>query len=173
MFNEVKETPRLQDSTEVSPYKAFETEKTAIEKNSIEKIATRCENLAGKPHPDTGVMYVKNPIVYDGKLYEVFPKFESKFDTRLPKELYQCSDAKQFSYCTKELAKAIEKKPDLAEQFTDRQLEYIKEGRPYISGLTWHHNEVPGKMQLISSDIHSRTPHTGGRSVWGGGPTCR
>lgn len=38
---------------------------------------------------------------------------------------------------------------------------------PY--GFTWHHTEVPGRMQLIPSDIHDSARHRGGQSIWGGG----
>ena len=36
-------------------------------------------------------------------------------------------------------------------------------------GYTWHHDAEVGKMQLVESDIHMKTGHTGGRTVWGGG----
>ena len=51
--------------------------------------------------------------------------------------------------------------------------EQIKNGEPRISGLTWHHNEIPGKMQLVDATEHSTCRHTGGRSIWGGGSDCR
>ena len=57
--------------------------------------------------------------------------------------------------------------------FTPRQLEQIRNGEPRISGKTWHHNEVPGKMQLVDSDEHDICRHTGGRSIWGGGSEYR
>ena len=40
-------------------------------------------------------------------------------------------------------------------------------------GYTWHHNEEKGKMQLVDTDIHSQTRHTGGRNIWGGGTENR
>ncbi|MFC9710477.1 HNH endonuclease [Paenibacillus sp. NPDC056933] len=30
---------------------------------------------------------------------------------------------------------------------------------------TWHHTEVPGKMQLVPFCIHNITTHNGGRST--------
>ena len=56
---------------------------------------------------------------------------------------------------------------------TPRQLEQIKNGEPRISGLTWHHNEVLGEMQLVNAEEHGICRHTGGRSIWGGGSDCR
>lgn len=64
---------------------------------------------------------------------------------------------------------AAERMPELYEAHDEE----IKNGEPRISGLTWHHTEHPGQMQLIDSDVHSKCRHTGGRSVWGGGSECR
>lgn len=135
-------------------------------------INTINEGLAGKACE--GVKYIKHTFMLNGEKVEgVFPKFDSKFETRLPKELRTASDTEQFKYCTQKLAEQIEKNPELAKQFTQRQLEQIQNREPRISGLTWHHNEIPGKLQLIDADIHSRCRHTGGRSIWGGGSDCR
>lgn len=85
----------------------------------------------------------------------------------------EASDAQQFSHCTKKLAQKLEGNSTLEGRFTPRQLEQIRDGAPRISGLTWHHTEHPGVMQLVDSDIHSKCRHTGGRNVWGGGSECR
>jgi len=46
------------------------------------------KDLEGKKHPDTGVPFVRKIIDLGYKKVEgVFPVFESKFDTYLPKEL--------------------------------------------------------------------------------------
>lgn len=50
---------------------------------------------------------------------------------------------------------------------------FVLNGEPRISGLTWHHTEHPGVMQLVNSNVHSMCRHTGGRSIWGGGSDCR
>ncbi|MFZ5553759.1 MAG: HNH endonuclease, partial [Bacteroidota bacterium] len=34
-------------------------------------------------------------------------------------------------------------------------------------GYTWHHHQETGRMQLVDSEIHSQTGHTGGYSMWG------
>ncbi|MFD0050074.1 HNH endonuclease [Actinomycetes bacterium NPDC127524] len=36
-------------------------------------------------------------------------------------------------------------------------------------GYTWHHSEVPGKLELVDEEIHAETGHTGGRELWGDG----
>ena len=55
------------------------------------------------------------------------------------------------------------------------QLEAILEESPRIPGLTWHHHQQKGLLQLVDSEIHARNqnPHTGGRSIWGGGKEAR
>ena len=135
-------------------------------------ISTINENMKGKSIND--VKYDSKEIKLNGEKYEgVFPQFKSKIDIYLPKELQKASDAEQMRYCTKEVAKRVDRDPNFAKKFTPRQLEQIRKGEPRISGLTWHHNEEPGKMQLVDADKHSAARHTGGRSLWGGGSDSR
>ena len=137
-------------------------------------ISTINEGLEGQTYPGTNVEYRRRTFTLNGKKVEgVFPRFESKFDTTLPKDLLNASDTEQFKYCTQKLAKRIESDHKFAAQFTPRQIEQIKNGEPRISGLTWHHNELPGRMQLINANVHNTCRHTGGRSIWGGGADCR
>lgn len=142
--------------------------------NDIEYLKTYKDDLEGKTHPETGVPYVKKIVEADGKKIEgVFPEFNSKFDTKLPSEMYKATDEKQFKYCTERLAEQIKNDPELEKQFTQRQIEQIISGYPRISGLTWHHNETPGKMQLVNAETHAASGHTGGKSIWGGGSEYR
>lgn len=32
--------------------------------------------------------------------------------------------------------------------------------------ITWHHHEEAGRMQLVESNVHAKTGHTGGFSLW-------
>jgi hypothetical protein len=34
-------------------------------------------------------------------------------------------------------------------------------------GLTWHHHQDVGRMQLIDEDFHASVAHLGGNSLWG------
>lgn len=137
-------------------------------------IPTINEGLVGKTYPGTNVEYRKRTFKLNGERVEgVFPVFNSKFDTSLPMNLRTASDMEQFRYCTQQLAKRIEMNPEIATRFTPRQLEQIKNGEPRISGLIWHHNEIPGKMQLVDANEHNICRHTGGRSIWGGGSNYR
>lgn len=67
----------------------------------------------------------------------------------------------------------MKKHPEEGKNFTKKQLEDIRNHRDQIEGLTWHHHQEPGKMQLVPSDIHGPTKHTGGRAIWGGGGKYR
>ena len=152
--------------------KAFENTKNEVK--SPRQITTINEGFSGQKYPGTNVEYRKHAFMVNGVKSEgVFPKFDSKFDTMLPKDLRTASDTAQFKYCTEKLAKKIEINPELGKNFTPRQLEQIKNGEPRISGLTWHHNEIQGKMQLVDAAEHNICRHTGGRSIWGGGAAYR
>lgn len=169
--SEIKELSKTSGETG-NTTKAFENKKNEV--GSPRHISTINEGLAGKKCPGTNVEYKKHTFIMNGEKVEgVFPEFDSKFDVRLPKGLRTASDTEQFKYCTKQLAARLERDPGLAGQFTPRQLEQIKNGEPRISGLTWHHNEIPGKMQLVDAAVHSSCRHTGGRSIWGGGADRR
>lgn len=170
-IREVQELPKSASDVGKKT-KAFENTRNEI--MSPRHITTINEGLAGQTHPDTNVVYRKHTFMLNGEKVEgIFPKFDSKFDTILPKDLRNASDTEQFKYCTQKLAKQIENNPELAKQFTPRQLEQIKNSEPRISGLTWHHNEIPGKMQFVDATEHNAYRHTGGRSIWGGGSDCR
>ncbi len=161
--------------------KAFENVKGGVQEMSKatndlrpRHISTINEGFMGNTYLGTNVEYRKHVFMLNGERVEgVFPKFNSKFDTVLPKNLRNASDTEQFRYCTQALKNQIGKNSELAKQFNSRQINQIKDGAPRISGLTWHHNEVPGKMQLVNDVEHSTCRHTGGRSIWGGGSDYR
>lgn len=152
-----------------------ENARDAGENDNVEKIHCRNEELEGKTHPETGIPFEKKTIEVDGVKKEgVFADFDevSVFNTELPEDMYEASDNKQFGYCNEKLKEAIEQNPELAEQFTEEQLEQIMNGET-PDGYTWHHDAEPGKMQLVPTEVHQKTGHTGGRVVWGGGSENR
>lgn len=140
------------------------------ETKSTKEIQTRNESLEGKTHPETGVPFERKTVKdADGnEVTGVFPEFDSTFDAQLPEDLYQGTDKEQFSECNKQLKEKVENNPEFAKKFTPEQLEQIKNGDT-PDGYTWHHNEETGKMQLVDSDVHTKTGHTGGKTIWGGG----
>ncbi|WP_245855886.1 HNH endonuclease [Paenibacillus rigui] len=65
----------------------------------------------------------------------------------LPEYLWKASDSEQFKWLD----------------------EAIGGNRP---GMTWHHTEIPGKMELVETGIHDIVPHNGGRTtgMWADAP---
>ncbi len=137
-------------------------------------IKTINDGLVGQKHPETGVRYIKKVVETDTgeKVEGVFPQFESKFSVQLPESLQKVPDRTQFAECNKKLKESLEKNPKLKKKFTKDQLADIDEGIT-PEGYTWHHNEERGKMQLVDTEVHSKTRHTGGRNIWGGGTENR
>lgn len=134
------------------------------------EIHTRNEDLEDENHPVTNVPFERKTVTDSegNEVDGVFPVFDSEYDAQLPESLYEASDKEQFAECNKQLKEAVEKDPELAKKFTPEQLEQIKNGDT-PDGYTWHHNEKTGKMQLVDSDTHAKTGHTGGKTIWGGG----
>ena len=140
----------------------------------IRTIKTIRDDLAGKTHEETGIIYVEKVVETDKgeKVKGVFPVFDSKFEAHLPDELLKATDKVQFAECNKQLSKAIANDPELKKKFSAEQIEQIKDGVT-PEGCTWHHNEEKGKMELVDFKIHYDTRHTGGKSIWGGGSDYR
>ena len=71
-----------------------------------------------------------------------------------------------------DLKNKVEFNQELRNKFDEIQLEQIMNGET-PDGYTWHHNAEVGKMQLVDTETHQKTGHTGGRKIWGGGKQCR
>lgn len=159
------------------PDRAEGIEGCMINDEGVIKYPCRNEELAGKEHPVTGVKYEKRIVEIDGyKVEVVMPEFDSEFDAQLPEELCLAKDKEQFKESNKQLYEAIQKDPELAKKFTPEQIEQIKDGIKTGSapdGYTWHHDAERGKMQLVDSDTHGDSRHTGGKTLWGGGSDYR
>jgi hypothetical protein len=151
-------------------------ENSSLETLKVQNIETINSKLEGTLHPETKVPLERKTVeLLDGsKIDAVFPDFREyrQFEVKLPDNLLKASDNIQFDYCNEKLKESYDKGTINIENFTDRQLEQINNvDKP--EGLTWHHNEDIGKMELIPSDIHQATAHTGGKSIWGGGKEAR
>ena len=114
-------------------------------------------------------LFERRLVQVGDKLYEVVvPKFDSVFDAQLPVDKLKESDPKQFKECNEQLKEAISNNQELRGHFDDEQIEQIENGDT-PDGYTWHHDAEVGKMQLVDTEIHQKTGHTGGRCIWGGG----
>lgn len=106
-FKETVETKEISGPEKSKLSTAFENEK----KSDVRSVQTVEPNinaeLEGKKYPGTNVEYKRVRVQVDGVKKEgVFPQFEAKDVERLPKNMYQASDAQQFSHCTKKLAQS-------------------------------------------------------------------
>ena len=141
-------------------------------------VITRNETLENDMHPITGVRFERQVVeLRDGEKIEgVFPKFESIFDAKIPENLYLQPDRVQFRECNRQLTQELEKNSELKKMFSEEQLEQIRDGvydGTAPDGYVWHHDAEAGKLQLVDFETHSRTGHTGGRSLCGGGSNSR
>ncbi|ODS30854.1 MAG: hypothetical protein SCARUB_04039 [Candidatus Scalindua rubra] len=151
-------------------------ENSSLETLEAQGIETINSSFEGTIHPDTGVPFEKKIIEnIDGhKITGVFPNFKEvrEFATKLPDNLLQETDKIQFDHCNEKLKDSYDKGTINADNFTERQLQQINNGdKP--DGFTWHHTEDKGRMELVKSDIHQASAHTGGKSIWGGGKEAR
>jgi len=104
-----------------------------------------------------------------------FPEFNSKFDTVIGDEhIGSGKDKLHFEAANKNLAKQLKDNPNLAKEIglTDEQVNFFLKEPPEKmapDGLTWHHHQDTGRMQLVDRVEHDTFKHTGGMSIWGGG----
>ncbi|MGD8926178.1 MAG: HNH endonuclease, partial [Thioalkalispiraceae bacterium] len=139
------------------------------------KIEADAVNIQMPKGAEKGKAFTKNghTINYDD---DGFPVFDSKFDTVLDDtQLNSKKPGEHFKEANKALREELKKNPDLAKELglTDKQTAWFMKD-PAVQkppkGLTWHHHQDTGRMQLVDEKIHSTfKPHTGGMSIWGGG----
>jgi len=142
--------------------------KCTIDADGVIHYRTDNCHLEGKTE-ENGVPYERKRVTINGVTIEgVFPVFDSKFDTYLPKEHEKSPDYAR--YCNEQLKAKVLEDPEFAKQFTQEQLDAIMAGKT-PKGYQWHHNEEKGKMQLVKVEDHDKrrggAAHTGGNALWG------
>lgn len=114
--------------------------------------------LAGRSHPVTG-------IPFDSRGLPIFDNVAA-FDTRLSGRQFQAASyAQQMEMATRDLWAAIQRGEVSASSFTRSQLQQIQRGTAKIDDFTWHHHQDLGRMQLVPTQIHSKTAHAGGAAM--------
>lgn len=83
-------------------------------------------------------------------------------------ELFVENAAKEFKYCNSKLANEVKVNSKIGEKFTPEQLAQIGANKA-PNGFTWHHTEEVEIIQLVKSDVHDKSRHTGGKAIWDGG----
>ena len=103
MFKEVQETDKPIETEKQRLSTAFENNKKN-EGGETRHLKTINEQYEGQKYPGTDVEYKYERIQVNGEKVEgVFPQFESKDVERLPRKMWESSDAQQFSFCTQML----------------------------------------------------------------------
>jgi hypothetical protein len=113
-------------------------------------------------HPITKVRY--NRLGY--------PIFKKSANCKIPSSLLFENDTTQFNNCNARLLKGINKSSELRKRFSAEQINEIQHNKT-PTGYVWHHNQKSGVLELVDRELHKKTTHTGGRSIWGGGQDNR
>ncbi len=104
-----------------------------------------------------------------------FITLDHKFDTTISKKyIGSGKELEHFQAANKNIRDALKQNPKLANEMrlTDDQIKFFMKDPSLKSrppGLTWHHHQDIGRMQLVNRQPHGSFSHTGGMSIWGGG----
>lgn len=113
--------------------------------------------MANKTHPKTKVRF-------DSK---GFPKFKSYYTVKLQKRYYRKTREQHFYIANKIIYKNILSSSRLRAKFSKKEIKEFSQGET-PSKYTWHHHQDAGVLQLVEYEVHSKTSHIGGYSIWGG-----
>lgn len=142
-----------------------------VSETVIERVKTINEELLGKKHPETGVKFILKKFTDDAGVIKegVVPDFKSKFpDLKLPKSLWKGTHKQHEVEVGRQLKELNENSPKLFKGMNNDQLSQVKNGE-IPDGYTIHHDLPNGTIKLVDADIHAKTNHTGGMSLWGKG----
>lgn len=136
-----------------------------------DSMTTINQALKDKLHPETDVPYRESSVCLpDGSIVTgVFPEFSPDVEVQLDRNDnndYKGSRVSHEIQANIKLHEVIVDEPSLSGRFTGEQLQQIRDGET-PDGYTWHHHEQPGRMQLVDSNTHRDTRHTGGYAIWG------
>lgn len=141
-----------------------------------QEISTLNAHLDDQYHPVTGVLFDNKQITLPtGETVEgTFPIFPAQFEVVLPEDMYLASDDIHNNYANQAIYETIVHNPQQIDEMglTSSDIQLLAEGKT-PEGYTWHHHEEPGVLQLVDSDLHNQTAHTGGRFIWAGGSEYR
>ena len=129
---------------------------------NVDFYTARGMKYAGKNHEVTGVPFTK-----DG--YPIFDNY-AKVEVRITGDLAHMKSTEHQKLATIELRKLINSGKIDKNMFTADELVKINKGVAKISdAYTWHHHQDVGRMQLVSYELHKKSGHNGGNTIWGSG----
>ena len=112
--------------------------------------------MANKRHP-------KTKVCFDEK---GFPKFKVYYTVKLKKKYFCETRERHFYMANKILKEDIFSNKKLRSKFSKSQIKQISQYET-PSGYTWHHHQDVGVLQLVDAELHSKTHHAGGYTIWG------
>ena len=115
--------------------------------------------LAGKAN----TIHPKTKVRFDSK---GFPKFKSYYTVKLERKDFRKSRDQHFYIANKMLYKNICSNSRIRAKFSKKEIKDFSKGRT-PEKYTWHHHQDAGVLQLVEYEIHSKTSHIGGYSIWG------
>ena len=139
--------------------------------------------------------YAPNPAgwvdifgLYNGEGVRELGKYHVFHEHSLNRSEYKIKDSEQFSLANKSVHQRLQTDHEFRKTMHSKYPDAVKDVQPSASGrfkgksptgLTWHHGDEPGSLQLVDRKDH-REYHkiyhpdgTGGRNKWGGGTDCR
>lgn len=109
-------------------------------------------------------IHKKTKVRFDSK---GFPKFKSFYSVKLRKKYLRETRERHFYMANKILYRDICFNARLRAKFSKNQIRELEDYET-PTGYTWHHHQDKGVLQLVESEVHAKTSHIGGYSIWGG-----
>lgn len=113
--------------------------------------------MANKTHSKTKVRF-------DSK---GFPKFKAYYTVKLQKTDYRKTREQHFYIANKIIYKNILSNSRLRAKFSKNEIKEFSQGET-PNKYTWHHHQDAGVLELVEYEVHAKTSHVGGYSIWGG-----
>lgn len=105
----------------------------------------------------------KTKVKFDSK---GFPIFKAYYTVKLKRKDFKESRERHFYIANKMLYKDKTPNAKIKSKLSRKQIKQLSQGQT-PDGYTWHHHQDAGVLQLVDAEIHSKTFHIGGYSIWG------
>lgn len=111
---------------------------------------------ANRTHPKTKVRFDSRG----------FPKFKSYYTMRLRRRDFHETREKHFYIANRTLYEDKSYKSKIKAKLSRKQIKQLSRGET-PDGYVWHHHQDAGVLQLVEEQVHAKTSHIGGYSIWG------
>ena len=154
--------------------KVFKSEERRNQRKSFEiKDRWTIENMHNAPWLDGKDRVGKKiEISFDKHGFPDFTEYSiPEAEMTLEPEHWLKDRQPQFKILNKELAERIDEDKKLKNALIDKgysnkDFKNLENGKD-LPGMTWHHHQEHGRMQLVESDVHDVARHIGGDAIWG------